>query len=101
MTMSEEQLTNEEVILEILKARLSISTGVRDKLLKHIISGIIEELKEQQGIKLDVSKISHQLFVADYAEYRYSSRDNPSMPRHIRWRLNNLMFGILGGGSND
>ena len=96
MTMPEEQLTNEEVILEILKARLSISTDVRDKLLKHIISGIIEELKE-----LDVSKISHQLFVADYAEYRYSSRDNPSMPRHIRWRLNNLMFSSVGGGSND
>ena len=60
MTMSEEQLTNEEVILEILKARLSISTSVRDTLLKHIISGIIEELKEQQGIQLDVSKISHR-----------------------------------------
>lgn len=96
MMMTEETLTNEEVILEILKARLSISTDVRDTLLKRIISGIVEELKEQQGIQLDISKISHQLFVADYAEYRYSSRDNLSMPRHIRWRLNNLMFSAGG-----
>lgn len=79
--------------LELLKARLGISTTARDSYLTMIIEGIEDELISVQGIALDSGNSSHLMFVVDYAEYRYSNRDNPMMPRHLQWRLHNLMLG--------
>lgn len=79
--------------LELLKARLGISTTARDPYLTMIIEGIEDELLSVQGIALDSGNSSHLMFVVDYAEYRYSNRDNPAMPRHLQWRLHNLMLG--------
>ena len=45
-------MLNEE-IMPLLKARLGISTDVRDKLLKALIDGIISECKNTHGIELD------------------------------------------------
>ncbi|MBG9983339.1 hypothetical protein HYO62_00395 [Aerococcaceae bacterium DSM 111022] len=85
----------ETEVLTILKARLGISTTVRDSYLKAIIKGVMDELENQQGIKMDVSRNDHLMFLADYSEYRYSNRDAPNMPRHLQWRLHNL---FVGGG---
>lgn len=82
--------------LPLLKARLGISTTVRDSYLDAIVEGIEDELINVQGIALDTQDASHLMFVVDYAEYRYSNRDNPTMPRHLQWRLHNLM---LNGGA--
>lgn len=82
--------------LPLLKARLGISTNVRDMYLESIIEGIVEELTSVQGIVLDAHSYAHLMFIVDYAEYRYSNRDNPVMPRHLQWRLHNLM---LNGGA--
>lgn len=79
--------------LELLKARLGISTTARDSYLTMIIEGIEDELISVQGITLDSGNSSHLMFVVDYAEYRYSNRDKPMMPRHLQWRLHNLMLG--------
>lgn len=79
--------------LILLKARLGISTDARDVYLSMIIEGIEDELLNIQGITLDSYDSSHLMFVVDYAEYRYSNRDNPTMPRHLQWRLHNLMLG--------
>lgn len=81
--------------LPLLKARLGISTTVRDMYLSKIIEGIEDELLNIQGITIDTGDSSHLMFIVDYAEYRYSNRDNPTMPRHLQWRLHNLM---LSGG---
>lgn len=81
--------------LPLLKARLGISTTVRDMYLSKIVEGIEDELLNVQGITIDTGDSSHLMFVVDYAEYRYSNRDNPTMPRHLQWRLHNLM---LSGG---
>lgn len=78
-------------ILALVKARLGISTTIRDVYLTAIIEGIIKELSSVQGIVIDESDKSKIMFISDYAEYRYSNRDNPSMPRHLQWRLHNLM----------
>lgn len=77
-------------ILELVKARLGITTTVRDVYLTAIINGIIDELQNIQGITLAKEDHSHLMFVADYAEFRYSNRDSEGMPRHLQWRLNNL-----------
>lgn len=84
-------------VLSIVKARLGITSTVRDLYLTAIINGIIDELKTIQGISINEASQAHLMFVADYAEYRYSNRDNPVMPRHLQFRLHNLM--ISDGGT--
>lgn len=81
--------------LPLLKAKLGISTTVRDPYLTAIIQGIEDELLNVQGLTLDTLDSSHLMFIVDYAEYRYNNRGNPMMPRHLQWRLHNLM--ISGG----
>ena len=83
--------------LPLLKSRLGISTSVRDSYLTRIIEGIEDELTTIQGIVLDTQNSAHLMFVVDYADYRYSNRDNPMMPRHLQWRLHNL---VIGGGNS-
>lgn len=46
-------------VLELVKARLGISTDVRDAYLTSIIQSVVEELEEQQGIKIDNENIIH------------------------------------------
>jgi hypothetical protein len=85
-------------VLELVKARLGISTDVRDAYLTSIIQSVVEELEEQQGIKIDNENIIHTMFIVDYATWRYQSRDSSgAMPRHLQWRLHNLII----SGDND
>lgn len=81
----------------LIKARLGISSTVRDAYLFAIVEGLVHELQSIQGITLDENNPAHLMFVVDYAEYRYSNRDNPVMPRHLQFRLHNLI--INGGGA--
>ena len=92
MTQQPPQMSNEQTLLQILKLRLGILTDKRDDLLKHLINSIVTELREQQGINLDLGRTDHQFFIVDYAEYRYSNTEYKTMPQHIRWRMNNLML---------
>lgn len=82
----------------LIKARLGISTTVRDAYLFAIVDGLVHELQTIQGITLNENNPAHLMFVADYAEYRYSNRDNPVMPRNLQFRLHNLF--INGGGTS-
>lgn len=79
-------------VLAIVKARLGISVTVRDTYLTDIINGVIRELEKIQGLAISATDNSHLMFIADYSEYRYSNKDNPIMPRHLQWRLHNLMI---------
>lgn len=78
--------------LPLLKARLGISTTVRDEYLTKILEGIEDELQLTHGVTLNVADNSHLMFIIDYADYRYSNRDNPIFPRHLQWRLHNLVI---------
>lgn len=88
--------------LELVKARIGISTTVRDTYLKAIINGIIKELEDEKGINLDLeNNDAHLMFVVDYADWRYNNRDESgAVPRHLQFRLHNLMI-HNGGGQND
>ncbi|MDN4609126.1 phage head-tail connector protein [Sporosarcina highlanderae] len=95
--------------LELTKARLGISTTVRDALLRNAVESIIEELEDEKGLTLKYDSPLHLDFVKDYAVWRYqsafetqtTSTSRPlSIPRHLQFRLHNLII-HQKGGSND
>lgn len=80
-------------IRSLVKARLGIRTTVRDDYLTAIIAGVVRELTDEQGITLQVDDANHLMFCVDYATWRYQSRDSAAgMPRHLQFRLHNLML---------
>lgn len=92
-------------ILELVKARLGISTTIRDTYLTAIIEGIVKELEDEKGLVLDITNPYHLMFIVDYSTWRYQSINTTettstsrpiSMPRHLQFRLHNLM--IHGSG---
>lgn len=88
-------------ILELVKERLGIRSVVRDVYLMAIIEGVISELQDEKGIVLDSLSSNHLLFIVDYTAWRYQSRDSEgSIPRHLQFRLHNLII-HTGGVGND
>lgn len=86
-------------VLSLLKARLGISLAVRDTYLTAIIEGIITELETEKGLVLDSANSHHLMFIVDYATWRYQSRDSvQGMPRHLQFRLHNLIVHNAGSG---
>lgn len=87
-------------VLQLVKARLGISTNVRDTYLISIIESVIRELEDEKGIVLEGENMNHIMFVVDYATWRYQSRDSSGdIPRHLQWRLRNLF--IHNGGKDN
>lgn len=87
-------------VLDLVKARLGISSNVRDIYISAIIDGVIKELEDEKGLALDGANPYHLMFVVDYATWRYQNRDTmEAMPRHLQFRLHNLI--ISGGGASD
>ena len=88
-------------VLELVKARLGITTAVRDSYLTAIIDGIVKELTDEKGLVLDGDNPYHLMFVVDFATWRYQNRDTmEAMPRHLQFRLHNLII-HAGGGASD
>ncbi|MFY0758734.1 hypothetical protein AB1K32_07625 [Metabacillus dongyingensis] len=91
----------EYTVLQLVKARLGISTTVRDVYLTAIIEGVMTELSEEKGLVLSETNPYHLMFVADFSSWRYQNRDSmDGMPRHLQYRLHNLMINI-GGATSD
>ena len=85
------------IILGLVKAKLGISTTIRDTYLQAIINGVITELEDEQGLVLDSTNSYHLLFIVDYATWRYESKDKEgAMPRHLQFRLHNLVIHVGG-----
>lgn len=80
--------------LTLLKNRLGITSTVRDEYLNMLIESVKEELLQSQGINIDESNSFEQMFLADYCAYRYQNvNDLGGMPKHLHWRLRNMMVG--------
>ncbi|ODA08724.1 hypothetical protein [Paenibacillus polymyxa] len=80
-------------IVNLVKERLGIRTTVRDTYLDAIAKSVITELEDEKGLTLDAENFNHLLFCADYATWRYQSRDESgAMPRHLQFRLHNLIL---------
>lgn len=82
-----------EKALSLLKAKLGISSPVRDEFLRAITGGVIVEIKNIYGYDLQEDNLNDVMLLVDIAEYRYNSKDYESMPRRLQFRLHNLMIG--------
>lgn len=78
----------------LVKERVGIRTSnARDKYIEAIINGIIDELKNEQGIDLDLNKPRHLMFLVDYATWRHDNRESrDGLPRHLQFRLHNMLI---------
>jgi hypothetical protein len=91
----------EGTALQLVKARLGISSTVRDFYIIAIIEGIMTELLEEKGLSLKEDNSYHLMFIVDFATWRYQNRDSTDgMPRHLQYRLHNLMI-KSGGVTSD
>lgn len=87
-------------VLELVKARLGITSTVRDTYLMAIVDGVISELEDEKGLSLNAESPHQLMFVVDFSTWRYLNRDESgAMPRHLQFRLHNLM--ISAGGKNE
>jgi hypothetical protein len=88
-------------IVSLVKERLGIRSTVRDNYLTQIATGVVEELEDEKGITLTSGNFNHLLFCVDYTTWRYESvGKDGAMPRHLQFRLHNLII-HNGGGSSD
>ena len=83
---------NISIVLQLVKEVIGIRTNVRDIYLTAIIKGIIKELEDEKGLSLDGSNDYHLLFVVDYVAWSYKNKDGAGMPRHLQFRLHNLVI---------
>ena len=91
-----------EDILIMLKTDLQISASQYDEYLMNMIR-LAEREVEREGIKMDYSEssgynIEDGILIQMYAAYLYRKRkeDVVSMPRHLRYMLNNALFSQKG-----
>ena len=92
-------MTNEE-ILTVLKVDLQISTDKMDAYLSQVIDAAKSYIATE-GIDLNCST-GDGMLVEMYAAYLYRRRreENVTMPRMLRWALNNRLFGQKAGAAN-
>lgn len=82
-----------ETILTLVKSRIGISSTVRDTYLMAIIESVISEFE----YFYDSTNQSHIMFIVDFATWRYQNRDESGgVPRHLQFRLHNLIVGSGG-----
>lgn len=81
------------VILIILKERLIMKSAARDVYLEAIIKSVIAELQDEKGLVLENTNYNHLMFCVDYAAWRYESHGSKDgLPRHLQYRLHNLIL---------
>ena len=90
--------------LKMLKNNLQMLTSANDDLLCFFLSAGAAAMT-REGIADDGSA-DYNCCVIDYAAYLFRKRaaDNTSMPRFLRWQMNNLLMSQKmrqGGGSSD
>lgn len=83
---------NNAKLLSLIKLKLGISTDVRDTFLSSLLSAIQDEVEYTLGIPLNDERDDHVHFIIDYAYHRYTNRDSALIPRHLQWRMHNLLL---------
>lgn len=80
-------------ILTMTKSNLQIAGDSFDDYLTMLIEAAQRSIAEE-GITLDLESINDCNLVVMYASYLYRKRmgDDPSMPRMLRYGLNNRLF---------
>ena len=91
---------NNESILTILKTDLEISGDSRNEMLNNMID-LAKAAIIREGITLNDS-VDDGMLVESYAAFLYRKRreDVVSMPRSLRYLLNNRLFSEKGSETN-
>lgn len=93
-------MTTDDMLM-LVKLNLSLTTSGYDNYLGGLIEAA-QGMIAREGITLTDSAEDSQLVVM-YASYLFRKRaeDNPSMPRMLRYALNNRLFAQkIGGGAS-
>ena len=88
-----------EKVLPLLKARLGVSTSVRDSLFNALIDGIVGDCKDTHGIILEPDNPAHIMLVLDWGTWKYNHPEDGTTPRSIQYRLKNLIIKKAGEAS--
>lgn len=83
---------NISIVLQLVKEAIGIKTDARDIYLIAIIKGVIKELEDEKGLSLVGCNDYHLLFIVDYVAWSYKNKDGVGMPRHLQFRLHNLII---------
>ncbi len=79
--------------LDLVKAKLGITTNIRDAYIHAIINGVEGELQLVQGLVLESTNPHQLMFVVDLSSWRYANKDSEKgLPRHLQYRLHNLII---------
>lgn len=83
--------------LKVLKQDLQMLTSANDDFLKSLIT-TAELAMKREGITLVENDMDIDMAVIQYAAYLFRKRasNETSMPRFLRWRLNNILFSQKG-----
>jgi hypothetical protein len=87
---------NQDELLTVLKKDLQITTTANDEYLTKLLS-FSKDLMTREGIILDDS-LECQMIQVHYAAYLFRRRggSETSMPRFLRYELNNLLLSQKG-----
>ena len=83
---------DESMLLDLVKLKLGITSDIRDDYLLALIKGVFDSLTTVYGLMLDETNAEHQMFIVDYVTYLYTNQDTVAFPRHLQWRLHNLIL---------
>lgn len=86
--------------LKILKQDLQMLTSSNDSFLSSLLDAAATAI-QREGITLVENDMDIDMAVIQYAAYLFRKRasNETSMPRFLRWRLNNILFTQKGRGS--
>lgn len=86
--------------LKILKQDLQMLTSSNDSFLSSLLDTAAIAV-QREGITLVENDMDIDMAVVQYAAYLFRKRasNETSMPRFLRWRLNNILFTQKGRGS--
>lgn len=92
-------MTSEEK-LKLMKQDLQMLTAANDDFLKSLIQ-TAETAIQREGIELVENDMDIDMAVVQYAAYLFRKRasNETSMPRFLRYRLNNILFSQKGKGN--
>lgn len=83
---------NQKDRITILKKDLQMLTNANDDYLMHLLE-LADELMQREGIR-DTDSIEYEAAQIQYAAYLFRKRagSETTMPRYLRWELNNMLF---------
>lgn len=89
-------MTKEER-LTLLKNDLQMLTSSNDTLLSSLLDASVEYI-QKEGITLVENDIGIDMVIVQYAAYLFRKRasEGTSMPRFLRYNLNNILFSQKG-----